>query len=45
MPIVTSTTDKLGGDLHPLHGDGAGFEIDLPLAGKETASRRFLKGH
>lgn len=33
MTIVTSTVEKLGGNLRALHGAGAGFEINLPLGG------------
>ncbi len=39
MTIITSTVEKLGGSLRPLHGAGAGFEIMLPYEGRRNGLR------
>jgi two-component sensor histidine kinase len=42
MTIVTSTVEKLGGHIHVLPGEGAGFGIDLPVdSGAPGSGRSF----
>lgn len=37
MSIITSTLEKMGGDIRTLNGPGAGFEITLPLDNERTS--------